>query len=233
VNLKRAVFWCCRSTIEVEGTGRKKKRKKQKIQAEKGTGSLARGSKTVFDASGRALDSLEVLQSAREVCNRSLAHRVLFPVGEDQVTCTIVCHCLSVSVLFQAPDFQTADERFSARRLWVKEQDQEDRQVDKQKRRERRLQKKMKKKEQAAAEAQGHGAAILGGDLDSEHSRGSEEEEGITSPIHVRKARRATGAYKGMMDDTSPEASSPVRAVKDLRIREQEQLALQLLGHSM
>lgn len=59
--------WYCRLGTEATGTGKRKKRKKQKIQVGKGTGSLATGSKTVFDASGRALDSLEVLQSAREV----------------------------------------------------------------------------------------------------------------------------------------------------------------------
>ena len=59
--------WWCRPAAEVAGTGKRKKRKKQKIQDGKGTGSLATGSKTVFDASGRALDSLEVLQGTRQV----------------------------------------------------------------------------------------------------------------------------------------------------------------------
>jgi hypothetical protein len=72
------VCWCCSSVTEVAVTGtKKKKRKRQKIQAGKGTGSLANGSKIVFDASGRALDALEVLQGAREVCTLGVVHILL------------------------------------------------------------------------------------------------------------------------------------------------------------
>jgi hypothetical protein len=154
-------------------------------------------------------------------------------VIEDDVTCAPAQHCLNGKVLFQAPDFETADERFSAQKLWVKERDQEDRQVDKRKRKERRLQKKLKRKAEAAAEAQGHGAVVLDGEGDSDQSGGSDDAEPMGSPIHVQKARRATGAYKGMMDDDSDQPSSPVRDVKGMGIRDQEQLALRLLGHGM
>lgn len=97
----------------MEVSGKRKKRKKQKIQEGKGTGSLATGSKTVFDASGRALDSLEVLQSAREVCcalylGRSSAvdvgsrtYFLLFPIvcpsrsvfPRCQAMCVYTCVC--------------------------------------------------------------------------------------------------------------------------------------------
>lgn len=140
---------------------------------------------------------------------------------------------LSLKVLLQELNFETADDRFSAQKLIIQAGDQEDRHVDKRKRRERKLKKKLKKKE-AAAEEQSPGAVVLGGGGDSagEQSDQSDEEDmGREKP--VQKARRAAGAYKGMADDDSDQPNSPVRAVKDMGLGDQEQLALRLLAGGM
>lgn len=134
-------------------------------------------------------------------------------------------------LMLQEHNFETADERFSAQKLLIKEHDQEDRHVDRRKRRERKLQKKLKRK-QAAAEEQGVAVVLGGGESDGMLSAGSDEELTAT-PQDVHKARKATGAYKGMVDDDSDQPNSPVHAVKDMMISDQEQLALRLLGGGM